>query len=149
MPHIVPNDILIPQIAALMQEGKEVLFTPTGNSMRPFIEGGRDTVAMRKQEPVRVGDICLAQINSTPRYVLHRVIAVSPTDITLMGDGNLTGIEHCPPEMILGTVTRILTPKGRPKPLTRGRLWYHLKDIRWLLLKIHRKTIVKLLKNNS
>lgn len=43
MGHIVANDILIPEIAQMLAEGREVRFTPTGNSMRPWIEGGRDS----------------------------------------------------------------------------------------------------------
>ena len=140
MPHTIPNDILIPQIAALLQEGKEVLFTPTGNSMRPFIEGGQDVVTLRKLPHIKVGDICLAQISRSPAYVLHRVIRIESDQITLMGDGNLQGEEHCTADNIVGTVIRIQTPKGFRKPLTRGRLWYQLRKWRRILLKIYRHT---------
>ena len=57
----VANDILIPELARLLAEGKEVRFTPSGVSMRPFIEGDRDSVilATLKRAPRR-GDILLA-----------------------------------------------------------------------------------------
>ena len=38
----LPNEIFIPEITRLVSEGKQVVFTPTGVSMRPFIEGGVD-----------------------------------------------------------------------------------------------------------
>ena len=33
----IANDILIPEIERLLKDGKEVRFTPSGVSMRPFI----------------------------------------------------------------------------------------------------------------
>ena len=76
MPHVVENDILIPEIRAILLEGRDVRFTPSGVSMRPFIEGGKDAVVLRHLPSVRVGDICLCDLGE--RYVLHRVIAVAP-----------------------------------------------------------------------
>ena len=146
----VDNDILIPEMAALLREGKEVRFTPTGISMRPFIEGGKDIVVLRKLSTIRIGDIALAAINrqsqttnhkSPQAYVLHRVIGLHGDNITLMGDGNLSGIEQCTTSDILGTVIRIENARGRRKPLTRGRLWYHLRPCRRILLKIYRKML--------
>ena len=42
----LPNEIFIPEVARLVSEGKQVVFTPTGTSMRPFIEGGSDSVML-------------------------------------------------------------------------------------------------------
>lgn len=159
MAHQVANDILIPEIERLLREGREVRFTPSGVSMRPFIEGGRDTVLLRKLPTVRVGDACLVR-TSEGRYVLHRVIAVtsetrntrntsktsetSTTRITLMGDGNLRGVETCTLDDVIGTVVRVESPGGRRKYLGRGRIWYHLLPLRWLLLKVYRKVLLLL-----
>ena len=61
----IANDILIPELARLLAEGKEVRFTPSGVSMRPFIEGDRDSVIL---SPIvgqpRVGDILLVRIEN-------------------------------------------------------------------------------------
>ncbi len=48
MVYVVANDILIPEIAQMLAEGREVRFTPNGISMRPWIEGGRDSVVLRR-----------------------------------------------------------------------------------------------------
>ena len=161
----VENDILIPEIARLLQEGKEVRFTPSGVSMRPYIEGDRDSVILAKMSRApRIGDIILAKAETpcgrssyvlhrvilakaeTPcgrsSYVLHRVIRIEGERIVLQGDGNLAGEEVCAAGDIIGTVIRIEAPSGRRKLLTRGRLWYHLRGFRWLLLKIYRKVIL-------
>ena len=148
MSHIVDNDILIPEIRAILLEGRDVRFTPSGVSMRPFIEGGKDAVILRHMPSVRVGDICLCDLGT--RYVLHRVIAVTPDPssltahpslITLQGDGILLATEQCLASDVIGTVIRIETPRGRRKPLTRGRLWFYLRPLRRYLLKIYRHVI--------
>ena len=153
----VNNNVLIPEMASLLREGKDVRFTPTGVSMRPFIEGSSDVVVLRKLPQVRVGDIALAEIahplsnseavqpltakRSNIFYVLHRVIAVEGDEVTLLGDGNIGHTEHCTTGDILGTVIRIENAKGRRKPLTRGRLWYYIRPCRRILLKIYRKLL--------
>lgn len=145
--HLVDNKILIPAFANLLMEGRRVEFTPTGVSMRPFIEGGRDTVILQKQEQVRVGDVCLVQLPSAT-YVLHRVIRVKGDHITLMGDGNLWGEEHCLYPDVLGTAVEVYSPSGMRKFLTRGWCWRHLCRPRWLFLKIYRHTLLKLYKKS-
>ena len=132
----VPNDILLPEFDQLIKEGKQVCFTPSGVSMRPFIEGNRDSVTLAAAEHPEVGDILLAKIGN--RYVLHRLIAIQGNELTLMGDGNLTGEEHCTKADIIGKVIAITRPNGNNKRLTKGRLWWHLKPLRRLLLKIYR-----------
>ena len=138
MQHKVPNDILIPEIAKILNEGHQVLFTPGGVSMRPFIEGGRDAVLLKKADECRVGDILLCRVGGT--YVLHRLIAIEGEHLTLMGDGNLQGTEHCTKADIIGKVLEIRSPKGRLKPRTRGWLWRKLLPCRSFLLKVYRHT---------
>ena len=135
----VENNILIPEMASLLREGKDVRFTPTGVSMRPFIEGGKDVVILRKMPDVTVGDIALAAIGNA--FVLHRVIVVDGERVTLLGDGNIGRTEECTKSDILGTVIRIENSRGRRKPLTRGRLWFYIKPARRILLKVYRKLI--------
>ena len=144
----VANDILIPELARLVNEEKEVRFTPSGVSMRPFIEGDRDSVILSAltREP-KPGDILLASVRKTenPTYVLHRLIRIEFKEkaqpvFVLQGDGNLTGEETCSREDIIARVIRIEYPGGRRKCLTRGKLWLALKPMRKLLLKIYRHT---------
>lgn len=143
----IANDILIPELARLIAEGKEVRFTPSGVSMRPFIEGDRDSVILRKLECApRRGDILLAQVSTlcgNTTYVLHRLIRIENETYILQGDGNLAGEERCALGDIIGRVTRIENPDGRRKMLTRGRVWYALRPVRKWLLKIYRHTMLK------
>ena len=143
----IENDILIPELARLLNEGKEVRFTPSGVSMRPFIEGDKDSVilAPMNRAPQR-GDILLAQVQTLcgrTTYVLHRLIRIEGQDLILQGDGNLSGEERCNTADIIGIVTRIENPKGCRKPLTRGFIWYGLRPLRKYLLKIYRHSLLK------
>lgn len=137
----LPNEIFIPEIVRLVNEGRQVQFTPTGASMRPFIEGGVDNVTLVKPADLQVGDIVLAEIQQQ-HYVLHRIYAIEGDALTLMGDGNLVGTEHCTRAQVLAKVVAIHSPKGRNKPLTRAWLWRHLKYARRILLKIYRHTCI-------
>lgn len=111
--------------------------------MRPFIEGGKDTVLLEKRQSVRAGDICL--VRTAGRFVLHRVVAIRSGEaqpIQLMGDGNLAGYEYCTFDDVIGTVIKIWTPSGIRKPLTRGRIWRCLLRFRPFLLKVYRHTLL-------
>lgn len=137
----LPNEIFIPEIARLVAEGKQVVFTPTGVSMRPYIEGGVDSVTLVRPDDLRVGDIVLAEV-APQHYVLHRIYALQGDAVTLMGDGNLQGTEHCTRSNVLAKVSAIRSPKGRTKLLTRARLWRHMLRTRRLWLKIYRHTCI-------
>ena len=151
---VIENEILIPQFADYLRENKEVLFTPSGVSMRPFIEGGKDSGILQPvtDEP-KVGDVILAEV-STPykgkTYVLHRLIRIEKDEqgavYVLQGDGNLSGEEVCRRADMIGRVTAVQMPSGRRKCLTKGRLWYALKPVRKWLLKIYRHTLLKMYK---
>ena len=140
--HLVENEILIPEMGRLLKGGQQVVFTPGGVSMRPFIEGGKDSVTMEYPAPdtIRVGDILLCRVGE--RYVLHRLIRINGDTLHLKGDGNIIGGEVCRRDDVIGRVIGIRSPKGRQKPLTRGRVWHYLSPVRKYLLKVYRKLLV-------
>lgn len=141
----VNNDILIPEMARLLSEGKEVRFTPSGVSMRPFIEGDRDAVIVApfaEQQTPKIGQIVLAKTENPDHsvYMLHRIIGITDDGFfRLQGDGNLSGEEYCRRSNIYGFVRRIESPSGRPKLLTNGYLWRLLKPARKYLLKAYKR----------
>lgn len=146
----VENDILVPELARLLAEEKEVRFTPSGDSMRPFIEGNRDSVILTAlNRPPRRGDILLVhamQPGGQVAYVLHRLVRIEHDEqgelLVLQGDGNLQGEETCRTTDVIGRVHRIENPKGRAKLLTRGFIWHALLPCRGFLLKIYRHTMI-------
>ena len=148
----IANDILIPELGRLLKEGKEVRFTPSGVSMRPFIEGDRDSVILEAvSASPRKGDILLASVLTqagTQTYVLHRLVRIEKGTqgeavYVLQGDGNISGEERCGYADIIGRVIRIEGPSGRRKPMVRGRVWFAVRRWRPFLLKVYRHSILK------
>jgi len=135
---VVANAILFPEIDRLLREGREVVFTPEGLSMRPFIQGGRDSVTLVRPDTIAVGDILLCE-TAPKRYILHRLIAIDGERLTLMGDGNLAGTEHCLRRNVIGKVTAITRPDGRTRRPGKAILWRRLLPFRRWLLKIYNK----------
>lgn len=136
----LPNDILLGEVSELLAEGNDVVIMTKGNSMLPFIRGDRDSVKLFRKDTVSAGDIVLAEI--TPgHYVLHRVIKADSDSLTLQGDGNLRGVEHCRAGNVKGTVVEIIKP-GKTVVPDKGKLWLCLRPVRRILLGLYRRILL-------
>ena len=120
----VQNEVFLPAVIERLKEHPEKTATINlrGRSMRPFLEDGRDKAMLQlPQQPCRKGDAVLAEI-SPGHFVLHRIISIEGTAVTLRGDGNL-GTEHCHLEDIRAKAVGFFR-KGRTKPdMTSGLKW--------------------------
>ena len=136
----VPDEVIIGDAVRLVHEGMAVTLLVKGRSMLPFILGGLESVVLTRPGEIHPGDVVLARIDGQ-RYVLHRVIKVEADCVTLMGDGNLSGTESCPPEEVLGIVTAIQRGKRSVKP-GKGKWWRAIPlFFRRYLLAIYRRII--------
>lgn len=108
---LVENDILIPQMAELLREGKQVKFTPQGQSMMPAIVGGVDCVVMAAPVSLKKGNIVLARLpyphDAQPLWVLHRIIHMDGDMLVLKGDNNPTMTESCRVGDVVGVVVKV------------------------------------------
>ena len=134
---VIPNEVLLEEVATLLDEGRDVTLAPKGSSMLPYIREGRDSVILRRLPDVEEGDIVLARLEDH-RYVLHRVMTVNRNRLTLMGDGNLSQMEICGKADVMGTVVAIVRGDKTIKP-SKGTVWKHLLPIRRVLLGIYRR----------
>jgi hypothetical protein len=145
---VLPNDVLLPQLIALTDEGHTVTLLVKGISMRPYVEGGRDKALLASIGNPQVGDIALAEIEKG-RYVLHRIVKINGDNVTLRGDGNI-GCEHCKLADVRCKALGFYR-KGREKLDSTSSLtwkiyswlWTHLFPIRRYILFIHRKLFVR------
>ena len=143
----LPNEILLEEVAALLDEGREVEIMSKGTSMLPFIVGGRDSVILRKEATgvQKPGDIVLAR-RSPGNYVLHRIIGVGGEKITLRGDGNVFGTEIVGRKDILGRVIAVVKPSGRKRVPGNAYLWRNLNPfVRRCFLALYRRTVYKII----
>ncbi len=108
------NEVLIPAIRSLIEEGHTATFCVRGNSMRPFLHSDCDSVVLTavREEDLRVGDAILAEV-SPQRYVLHRLVQRRGDRLTLRGDGNAYGTETCRTSDVIGRVATFI--RGRKK----------------------------------
>lgn len=120
-----------------LREGKVILAPTQGNSMRPFIQGGRDKVLIQRKEEIRIGDIVMVPYGG--KMILHRVYAIEGTRLVLMGDGNLKGNEVVDKSEVWGTAIEIIKPNGRHRKPHSAWFWRHTLPLRRYMLKIDRK----------
>ena len=145
MQTLISNEILLEEVGRILSGGQDVELLAKGNSMNPFIRGEIDSVILRKfpLEVLRIGDIVLARI-SNGIYVLHRIVRIDGDRITLMGDGNVYGQEHCTANDVLGTVTHIVKPDGRQHKPGRASIWRKTGHFpRRLLLAFYRRILLR------
>ena len=107
-----------PIFRAVLESGGVFTLKPRGNSMRPTIVPGRDSVSIVQLEgAASLYDILLYQ-RQDGSFVLHRVAAVEKDGTyTMCGDYQVALERGVRPEDIIGVVTVIHRPQGE---LVRG-----------------------------
>ena len=141
---MVSDETIIEEAIRLVNEGVSVTLPVDGRSMLPFIIGGRESVILQKLPAPEVGQVVLAWVEGC-RYVVHRIIRIDGDRVTLMGDGNLAGTEHCPVGDVKALATHVVSADGKRHDLYTGRrrlaarLWWHLRPVRRYLLAIYRR----------
>ena len=150
MTHTISDNEIIQNAIALVNEGLRVTFPVKGYSMLPFIIGSKESVDLVKPEHLEVGHVVLAWVEGC-RYVVHRIIRIEGEQVTLMGDGNIAGVEHCTLSDVAALAINVVTPQGKHHPLyapwriKASRLWWRLLPIRRWILDIYRRTWLKVI----
>ena len=135
---------IIEEAIRLVREGVSVTLPVNGNSMLPFIIGGKESVILQGPGLIDVGDVVLAWVDGC-RYVVHRIIRINGDRVTLMGDGNLAGTEHCTLNEIKAIATHVVDAKERTYYLynrwrkSAAKIWFRLRPMRRYLLAIYRR----------
>lgn len=143
---ILPNGVLLDEVARLVAEGEAVALMTKGASMLPFIVGGRDSVVLVRPEELFPGMIVLAYVQGG-RYVLHRILSVDGTKVVLMGDGNIKGVEVCAPADVKAVAVRISKPSGEvdclsKRHLRQAAIWKTLLPVRRWILAVYRRLFI-------
>lgn len=150
MTHTISDNEIIQNAIALVNEGLRVTFPVKGYSMLPFIVGSKESVDLVKPEHLEVGHVVLAWVEGC-RYVVHRIIRIEGEQVTLMGDGNIAGVEHCTLSDVAALAINVVTPQGKHHPLyapwriKASHLWWRLLPIRRWILAIYRRTWLKVI----
>lgn len=151
---MITDERIIEEAIRLVEDGVCVTLPVSGNSMLPFIIGGKESVILQQPAEPKVGDVVLAWVER-PRasasagmeslYVVHRIIRIDGDHVTLMGDGNIAGTEHCLRDGIKARVTHVVDEKERRHDIYNrwrklaARLWFWLRPVRRYILAIYRR----------
>ena len=130
---VLPPEVLLEEYRQLLQERPDVVLplVVTGNSMSPFLIGGRDKVFLaRLDRPARRGDILLYRRNNG-QYVLHRVYRTGTEGMTMVGDAQQELEPGIRQEQILAVVTRA---ERKGKPMAPGSFCWGFFEKVWIQL---------------
>lgn len=139
---VISTHELFPVIEEMLMSVGSVIFTVSGESMRPWIVHNRDQVKLIGAIGItpRKGDIVLFK-NNKGEYVLHRICKVIPVGYHTIGDACLIDDGLIFRSQIIGVVEKIYR-KG--KEITCNLfLWRSIFSI-WLILLPIRKYLLKL-----
>ena len=116
------NDVFLPQVVELINEGHTVTIMARGNSMMPFIKDGRDSLFFSNLNlDIRVGEAVLAEIHKGV-FVCHRIVEIKDGKVTLRGDGNVQGTETCRIEDVKAQLVAV-TRDGKYYDLNTSKVW--------------------------
>jgi|SRR5690606_6430421 len=130
----IANELLFEQVLDYLQQGKGVLIPIKGGSMRPFLKEG-DKVLLKSIGPkfLSRGMIVLAKTNG--KWLLHRIVRIDRTGISLAGDANVA-IHEVVSHSDIRAVVSILKRDGREYNLNNkwmwclGVAWYRTRPVR-------------------
>ena len=128
------NEVFLPLVLEYVEHGKTAEIPLKGVSMRPFLETERDVGILSKARAFKKGDVVLAEIEKG-HFVLHRIDRITldgknvkglcddpQADVTLRGDGNPKGTEHCKLKDVRALCGKVIR---------KGKLWNLQKSKRW------------------
>ena len=129
----LPPEVLLEEYRRLLQEHEDVELplVVSGNSMSPFLVGGRDKVFLaRPKAPARRGQILLYRRESG-QYVLHRVYRTEQDTMTMVGDAQQELEPGIHADQVIAVVTRV---ERKGKPMGPGSFWWEFFDKVWIRL---------------
>lgn len=141
----IPNEILLPEVARLIEEGHTVTIAVRGNSMNPFLVDRRDRITLGSFTPddLQPGVAVLAR-DTTGRIVFHRIIRRNGDTLILQGDGNLAQTEETSIGRVMGLMTEAIRKEKKYPADSRtwkrySYWWLRLTPARRWLLAIFRR----------
>ena len=125
------RDIATADITELLDEGAQFKIVVRGYSMLPLLGLGHDTIILRrvdKSEDIS-GRIAMFR-NNNGRIVVHRIIGINGSIVSLRGDGNLYQVEQCRREEIIAVLESVVRENGKEISCTSSR-WRRMERL-WL-----------------
>ena len=129
-----------------LKVGNKVKLLADGESMYPFIRGGRDTVEISPVDgntSLRLYDCFLCKWQN--RYIIHRLVGIKDDKWIMAGDGNYGRKEIVGRNDIIGIVKKIIRADGTvvecgdPSWVRKGCFWVKIRPLRSIMLPVIRR----------
>lgn len=141
---VVPNSFFA-EAAEALRNGQTVRLHVDGQSMYPFIHGGKDEIEVIPYDPqTPLEPWCCPFFQWGGNYMIHRYIGMNGDMCQMFGDGNIYRIEEVRKEDIAGILRTIYHPDGTQqdcrdeKWLKKAVWWYRLRKFRRFLIPLFR-----------
>ena len=141
---VVPNSFFT-EAAETLRSGQSVRLHVDGQSMYPFIHGGKDEIEVVPydgESPLEPW--CCPFYQWEGNYMIHRYIGMNGNRCQMLGDGNIYRIEEVEKKDIAGILRTIYHPDGTeqdcrdPRWLKKAVWWYRLRKVRRFLIPLFR-----------
>lgn len=138
----IPNHLFFLWVEEEIANGHPVQFRLKGNSMYPFIRGGKDSIVLHPFTVDELNEMDVVLFRYKGRYLLHRIVRRIGNQLLIQGDGSYVAIEKCTTEDVVGKVLTVIRPSGKIVQVTDWQwrlssfIWRHIGFLRILLLKI-------------
>ena len=128
----IANNVYIPVLKDLVEEGKEVSMMISGSSMNPFLIHQRDYILMKKpEEELKAGDMVFFQ-RRDEAYVMHRIHHINKEGkLFIIGDAQVDMEGPIDKEQVFAIITKV---KRKGKWITPGDFWWEFFEHIWLHL---------------
>lgn len=139
----IPNDEFFTAVRQMLDSGKEVDFTVTGNSMWPLLKHGRDRVVLTscKAQDIRKGDVILFEALPS-KYLLHRVTKLNANTFETTGDFNTFRDGSFSRECVIGKAVKTVR---NGKSYSTKSFFMRFYSAFWRSFYFARKPLIKLL----
>lgn len=128
----IANNVYIPVLKDLVEEGKEVSMMISGSSMNPFLIHQRDYILMKKpEEELKAGDMVFFQ-RRDEAYVMHRIHHINKEGkLFIIGDAQVDMEGPIDKEQVFAIITKV---KRKGKWIAPGDFWWEFFEHIWLHL---------------
>ena len=141
---VVPNSFFA-EAAEALRSGQSVRLHVNGQSMYPFIHGGKDEIEIVPYDgKTPLEPWCCPFYQWKGNYMIHRYIGMDGDLCQMLGDGNIYRIEKLPKEEIIGLLRTIYHPDGTEQDcrdtqwLRKAAWWYRFRKLRRFLIPLFR-----------
>ena len=103
----IANNVYIPVLKDLVEEGKEVSMMISGSSMNPFLIHQRDYILMKKpEEELKAGDMVFFR-RRDEAYVMHRIHHINKEGkLFIIGDAQVDMEGPIDKEQVFAIITK-------------------------------------------